>query len=94
MTGVERMPNDMTDVPKRAGSKKAFFMHHTLVSGKLAGKKITPARAAYLADAIPALHHMRNIFQYTDIFKRVAVHRHQIGKAPRCDTAECIFLAQ
>jgi hypothetical protein len=31
----------MAEVPKRAVSKKAFFMHGTLVSAKLARKEIT-----------------------------------------------------
>lgn len=99
MAFVERMPSEMADVPKRAGSKKSFFMRHTLVSAQRASKKITAASAwdlvvLTLADGISALHNMRNIFQCRDIVQWVAVHRHKIGKAPRRDAAEFVVLTQ
>ena len=94
MASEERMPSVMADVPKRAESKKSFFMRRTLVSAQQASKKITVASAWDLADGISTLHNMRNIFQCRDIVQRVAVHRHKIGKAPRRDAAEFVVLTQ
>ena len=94
MAAVERAPSEMADVPKRAVSKKAFFIHRTLVSAQQASKKFTRTSARFLADDVAALHHMGNIFQNTDIAQRVAVHRDKIGKAPGRDAAEFVVFAQ
>ena len=59
----------------------------TLVSAQQASKKFSPACAGHLAHGVSTLHHMGNIFQYMDIGKRGAIHRHKIGKAPGCDAA-------
>lgn len=94
MASVERMPSEMADVPKRAVSKKAFFMRRTLVSTKRTRKEITLANAWVSADDVAAFHDMGDIFQYTDVVQRVAVHRNQIGKASQRDAAEIIVFVQ